>query len=333
MNVNSEDANIRWNAVQSVASSATHEELEALVRAAFRAKHNSAKTTAVRAKLGEHGHPLEDEEFKLLAASTLAVILRSKLESYARAATMIGTTHLHGLRAINQTMDIIGLAENARVWAARATRHRPALELDPIQELVVNPTKATESEDQNESLELLAAECTSLINVLAQRQSQFESRALRYIKIQDEELNMLWWLQGKHSDTLDRPFAEIAREQRPFVAAHEIATATYTLPGVASIEALLEQTGVDDAEPVEIAAAIQALPFDWLKDMFPEPDASKISSVTTPLHDAFKRRLEVDGKDTWIPSWGSVCEIDLNAKLSPLRLAYLFYCEQLVILK
>ena len=171
------------------------------------------------------------------------------------------------------------------------------------------------------------------MKTLAERQDEFAHRALQYISIQDEELNMLWWLQGGHSDTLKQPFAEIPREQRPFVLARELAEATYAIPGAAAIESLLARAGVDDAEPVEIAAAIQALPLNWLKTAIPEVDASKVSSVTTPLHEAFKRRLEVEGHDTWIPTWASVCDIDPAAKLSALRLADLCYCEQLIIRK
>jgi hypothetical protein len=181
-------------------------------------------------------------------------------------------------------------------------------------------------------LQLLATACTTIMKSLAQRQSQFEQRAMQYIRIQDEELNMLWWLQGGHSATLDQSFGEIPPEQRPFVLARELAEATFAVPGVAAIEPLLARAGVDDGE-LEISAAIQALPLDWLRTAIPDGDAAKVSSVTTPLHEAFKRRLEVEGQDTWIPNWASVCDINPAAKLSALRLGDFFYCEQLVILK
>jgi hypothetical protein len=327
-----EVADARWAAVQALAASATHEELEALIRAAFRAKQNSAKTAAVRAKLAGEGGAIPDEEFKLLAAATLAVIIRTGQSAAARAATMIGTTHLNGLRPVKQPMDIIGAAASARLALARTTRRRPPLKMAPMPELDVDTTEAVESEDQDERLRLLATACTTVIASLAQRQSEFEQRAMQYICIQDEELNMLWWLQDGHSSTLNRAFAEIPREQRPLVLARELAEATYAIPGAAAIESLLARAGVDEGE-LEISTAIQALPLDWLKTAIPEGDASKVSSATTPLHEGFKRRLEVEGQDTWIPSWASVCGIDPAAKLSPLRLAEFCYCEQLVIRK
>jgi len=332
LSVESDVADARWAAVQALAASAAHEELEALIRAAFRAKQNSAKTAAVRAKLAGQGGAIQDEEFRLLAAATLAVILCTNQPAAARAATMIGTTHLNGLRSVKQPVDIIGPAESARLALARTTRRRPPLKMAQMPELDVDATQAVESDGQNDALQLLATACSTIIQSLAQRQSDFEQRAMQYICIQDEELNMLWWLQGGHSDTLNQPFAGIPREQRPFVLARELAEATYAIPGAAAVESLLARAGVDEGE-LEIAAAVQALPLDWLKSAIPEDDAAKVSSVTTPLHEAFKRRLEVEGQDTWIPNWASVCDIDPAAKLSPLRLADLCYCEQLVIRK
>ena len=321
----------RWAAVQALAGSATHEELEALIRAAFRAKHNSTKTAAVRIKLAGESGAIEDEEFKLLAAATLAVIVRTDQPAAARAATMIGTTHLDGLRPVKQPVDIIGPASSARLTLARTTRRRTPLTMAPVLRLNVDATKAVESADQNERLVLLAAACTTVIESLAQRQSEFEQQALRYIRIQDEELNMLWWLQGGRSDTLNQPFAEIPALQRPFVLARELAEVTYAIPGASAINSLLARAGVDDAETVEIATAIQALPLGWLKTAIPEANAASVSSVTTPLHEAFKRRLEVDGQDAWIANWASVCDLDPAAKLRPLRLAELCYCEQLLV--
>jgi hypothetical protein len=107
---------------------------------------------------------------------------------------------------------------------------------------------------------------------------------------------------------------------------------TYAVPGVAAIESLLARAGVDEGE-LQISAAVQSLPLDWLAAAIPDADAGKVSPVTTPLHEAFKRRLEVNGQDTWISNWASVCEIDPAAKLSALHLADFCYCEQLVILK
>lgn len=333
LSVDSTNVDARFAAVEAAAMLVTHEELEALIRAAFDAKQTSAATASLRTKLAGRGDALRDQEFKLFAAATLARILQGNEPNAALAATMIGTTDLGGLRKLKQPMRLIGLAKSARTALAQSTRRRPQLKLALLPELTVDATKAMELEETNDGFVALAAACTCVIETLAQRQAEFEQLALSYISIQDEELNMLWWLQGGRSSELNVPFAQIQRELRPFVLARELAEVTYSIPGASAIEALLAQASVDDDEPIAITAAVQALPVEWLKTAIPDGSSVKVSSVTTPLHDAFRRRLEVGGADSWIANWAGACDIDAAAKLSPLRLADLCYCEQLIIRK
>ena len=198
--------------------------------------------------------------------------------------------------------------------------------------LEVDTASAEESEDSNESIRLLADAVTEAMQQLANRQADFEQRALRYISIQDEELNMLWWLQGGRTRAGEL-FANVSRELQPFVLARDLAEATFDLPGASAIGFLLDRAGIKDDEPLEIAAAIQALPIDWLRIALPEAEKHKASPVTSPLHEGIRRRLEVRGENSWVAGWASVCDIDPAARLSPLQLADLFYCEQLLIHK
>lgn len=323
----------RLLAVKDLAKSVTPDELEALIRAAFRSKQSTAAMTgAIRTKLASGDGVLGDEEFGLLAAAVLTYVLRANDNSSALAAAMVSTASFYGLRTLRQPMDISGLATTARTALAQSTRRRPVMRMSAIPSLTVDPEKAVATEDSDEALQLLAAACSEAIKALADRQTEFEKLAQRYISIQDEELNMLWWLQGGHSHTLGQSFADIPRDQRPIVLACELAEATFAIPGAASVQSLLTRAGIDYLEPLTIAAAVQSLPTKWLRDVCPVELEARISPVTTPLHEAFKRRLEVDG-DSWIPSWASVCEIDSGAKLSPLQLADLCYCEQLVLRK
>lgn len=326
-------ADARLAAVQTVAKSATHDELEALIRAAFRSKQQTTPmTSTIRTKLAGAGGALGDEEFRLLAAAALTYALRANDDSAARAAAMVSTAALNGLRTLRQPMDIAGLASTARAALARSTRRRPELRMPTLPSLSVDPEKAVETEDPDEALELLAAASSDVIKTLAERQFEWEQLTARYLSIQDEELNMLWWLLGGRSHKFGQTFADIPRDQRPIVLACELADATFAIPGAASIKSLLARAGVDDLEPLTMAAAVQSLSTEWLRDVCPADLQAKISPVTTPLHEAFKRRLEVDG-ESWVAGWASVCDIDPGIKLSPLQLADLCYCEQLVLRK
>ena len=322
----------RWAAVQALAASLSDEELEALARAAFRSDQTTAATATVRTKLADKGGAMPDEEFALLAAATLVVILQEDHPTAARAATMICTAHFMNLRTLRQPMDLVGLGATARVGLARTSRRRPTLELEEMPTLELDTTAAEETEDSNESIRLLASAFTEAMQQLADRQAEFEEQTRRYISIQDEELNMLWWLQGGRTRA-GEVFGNVPREQQPFVLARDLAEATFDLPGASAIGSLLDRAGIKDDEPVEIAVAIQALPIDWLRIALPEADKHKASPVTTPLHEGIKRRLEVRGENSWAAGWAGVCDINPAARLSPLQLADLFYCEQLLIHK
>ena len=100
-----------------------------------------------------------------------------------------------------------------------------------------------------------------------------------------------------------------------------------------AIGSLLDRAGIKDDGTLEIAAAIQALPIDWLRIALPEADKHKASPVTSPLHEGIRRRLEVRGANSWVAGWAGVCDVAPAARLSPLQLADLFYCEQLLIHK
>lgn len=323
---------VRWAAVQALAESLDNAELEALARAAFRSDQTTAATPTVRTKLADKGSAMPDEEFALLAAATLVVILQKDHPAAARAATMICTAHFMKLRKLRQPMDLVGLGATARIGLARTSRRRPSLELEAMPSLEVDIASAEEAEDSNESIRLLAGAITQAMQKLAGRQADFEERALRYISIQDEELNMLWWLQGGRTRTGEL-FGTVPREQQPFVLARDLAEATFNLPGTSAVGSLMERAGIKDDEPLEIAAAIQALPIEWLRMALPEADKHKTSPVTTPLHEGIRRRLEVRGENSWIAGWAGVCDIDPAARLSPLGVADLFYCEQLLIHK
>jgi hypothetical protein len=61
--------------------------------------------------------------------------------------------------------------------------------------------------------------------------------------VQDEELNVLWWLHGGHSELAKVPFGELPVAQRPLVLAAELSDLSTILPGPPSLAALLSRAG------------------------------------------------------------------------------------------
>lgn len=330
----------RWKSVQAVAQTTSRAQMEALVRLAFRSRHPSgaSEVAAIRTEMtGETGNPPGDEELCLLAAAALAQLLQKGEANAATAATLVTTTSMGGMRPVQQPMDLVGLAAGAIASQAESSRRRPPIGNGTAAPTTVNSAdaianaKTFDAAHMEAAFTALAAATSTALAGLTRRQQTFEQSVIRHVRIQDEELDMLWWLQGGRSFSMDTAFANIPQEQRPLVLAQELAAITFALPGPIAIAALLARAGTGDVAPTSVVTAVQSVPLDWLKRAIPEDRDAKVSPITTPIHEAIKRRLEVHGEDTWMAVWASVCEVDQATQLSAARIAELVYREHLLI--
>ena len=93
----------------------------------------------------------------------------------------------------------------------------------------------------------LAAEATrAALTLTARRQAAAVIALDSFIRVQDEELQMLWWLIGQRSEDLDRSFDAVPVDAQALVFAKELAAHTTGLPGPASIKGLLSRAGLKD---------------------------------------------------------------------------------------
>lgn len=327
----------RWNSVLAVAKAPSPGTLEVLTRLAFRTKMQpfSAEAAQLREQLADGAPPLGDEELALLAASALSVILDRLDATSARAAALVTGASCSGLRGVKQPMDLVGMARNAQMHLAETFRRRPSLE----QQKVVNPQLDIQAgldglQEGNvatvrAAISAMATAVTKALTAMASRQRQFESAVQEYVRVQDEELDILWWLQGGRCTIFDMPFEDVPTEHRPLVFATELVNLTKVLPGPTALPSLFCRTGVDRGTEMTISDAIQGLPKEWLAHILLDEKADKISIVTTPILEAVRRRKEVDGQDNWIAAWSTVCGISQDAQLSALQFSEAVYRELL----
>lgn len=336
----SENAEVRaqrYAAIQAAARSPSITTLEVLVRLAFRTKMQNLSTEAgqVRNRLAEAGPALNDEEAALLAAMTLAMVLEEQDATAGKAAALVTGASCAGLRTLTQPMDLVGLAIAAQNHLAESARRRPPLE----QQKLVNPqidiaAHLNALEDGNietvrAAIDALASASRQTLTAMATRQRAFETAVQGYVKVQDEELDILWWLQGGRCTRFDQNFEDVRSEFRPIVIAVELAALTKVLPGPTALPSLLSRARVDDVAQLSIPAMVQGFPHEWLGRVLPEDKAGKVSATTTPILEAVRRRQEVDGQDTWVPAWATVTGVEATAALPARTLAELLYRELL----
>lgn len=331
----------RWNGVAQVASAAKEHEIEQLLRIALGGRQ--APTPVFSEKFREAFRNADPEfpasgerELKVLAGATLAAILGcgKSIAIYAGLAT--STASMSGLRQFSLPMSLTGMAENALHDHAELNRQRPdasALLGGRVQikfdtTALMQPLKdQPNAEAIVNALGQLAKLTNDAVNLLVQGQTKLSSAINSFLRIQDEELQMLWWLIGERSLDLNCKFSEIDRHFLPLALGRELAAMTEVLPGPVSIEGLLSRAGVKVEREIVMAEAIDSSPEDWISSLIVDMEPSPILH---PLHFAAKRRAEA-GPEAWIKAWAATVGVEPRQTLREVEVGLLFYKESLLL--
>lgn len=331
----------RWTGVEVFARSANGDDLEALVRLVFRSRMAAAPASVqkIREAFKDADGTFEmsgnDREMEILAGSCLVALMEGGSSVGGAAALAITTACLSGARQPSVPMDLSVLAESAIDSIAEADRQRPDL-VDgvPPKPLRLNFNKAVEKVNEQqgwpiiaEAFKLAATDVRAALNAASKRHSDTLQAVNRFVRIQDEELQMLWWLTGQRSWDYDCSFNDVPVHARPLVLAKELADSTEFPPGPPSAIGLLSRAGLGEDELLTVPKAINAAKSDWLAQIVGEDDPSPVS---TPLHFAIKRQLETGPGDSWVPGWAAAAEVSADHAVSSLQLGVLFYRERLL---
>ncbi len=327
----------RWNAITGFLEGAVNTgRLALLARLAFHLKQpmGSPEVAELRNVLAGGATPPGDGELSLLSASTLAVAMDFDTSSGAAlAATVVTCTACAGQRELRQPMDLVGMSDNTLRHLAETSRRRPSI----AQAKLVTPT--VEMPDLSEmmnsfqqasvqsALQSVVTATNKAIGAMARRQREFEVAVQKFVNIQDEELDILWWLEGKHCFELGTDFLDTLPQYRPLAIPHELASLTKVLPGPPAIQSLLSRTGILLAEPQSIPEAVQCMPIDWLGKTIESLEVGCVSASLTPILFGMLRRQEVEGSDKWIDVWCAATGLSREAKLEPMQLAVAAYRE------
>ena len=331
----------RWTGVAAVARSADGDDLEALIRLVFRSRKAAAPASVqkIREAFKDADGTFEaygnDREMEILAGACLVALMDGGNIVGGAAALAITTACLSGARQPSVPMDLPVLAESAIDSIADADRQRPDLvDGGPSKPVRLDFNKAVQkiNEQPNwpglgEAFKLAATDVRAALNMAFERQSGALQAVDRFIRIQDEELQMLWWLTGQRSWDYDCSFNDVPVHARPLVLAKELADSTEFPPGPPSVIGLLSRAGVGGDELLTVPEAINAAKSDWLAQIVGEDDPSPVS---TPLHFAIKRQLETGPGDSWVPGWEGAAEVSADHDVSSLQLGVLFYRERLL---
>lgn len=273
-------------------------------------------------------------EVQILASACLVEMFNGSGRMGNIAALSVATASLNKTRQLNLPMDLAALADRALDQQSVGARDRPDLsEYSKMQLFKIGDSFAAPAEGEEvkavdaSDLSTLAKEVQSVLRSFATRQTRMIGSLEKFIKVQDEELQVLWWLLGGRSKDLDCDFAKISPSAQPLVFGKEIADETNILPGLRTVRSLMVRAGLKEKSKLNLPDMINAAPVNWLKKLI---DDGTPSPVTQPIHFAISRRLEVSDEKSWIGGWVGISGIKASQKFSALELGKIFYHEQLL---
>ncbi len=331
----------RWAGVVNVLTEVDRKVVEALVRLAFhtRPAPQADVLQNIRDAFKKADPTFEmtgnDKELQILAAACLVALIERQGDCGSEAAISVTTASFGGARMPTLPMNLASFGEAAlrgRGSGVRSIVRKANLSLQvPKIDFEKAVAKVTEQQDWNgvaQAFKLAAENAQSAFQNLARQHNNALSNAHDMIRVQDEELSMLWWLTGQHSEDLECGFEEVVSEAQPLVFAKELAEMTEFLPGPTSIKSILSRAGLKERKKLRVNAAVNALPAEWLAKLVTED----VSPITTPLHFAIQRQLETGPGDAWIAGWAAVTGVNGAYALPALTLSELFYRERLLLM-
>lgn len=328
-------AKARFAAVTDAASEATTEtvtELMAVVFALPKVKPDpqavESLVETIKAKDETFIGSGAETEIRLLAASTLVEIMAGNGAIAAWTAMAVATSLFDGRRKLTKlSVPLEQIARDRLRQLAGTMAQRPTL--TPA---TVVPPKALAAPEEldvatvtklvNAAMASAVTTSTSVANQHNKTMASYEG----YLKRQDEELQVLWWVIGQRCRTLDVTFDKVAVEMRPLILGGELSSLIAHLPGPPSTKAILSRAGLKDADKVSLAGAITACSAEWVA----KNEAGSPSALVFPVHFAITRSAEVDG-DEWIAAYKATTGIDASTPLGALALAQQYLFEDMML--
>lgn len=341
-----EDASVtlqlRENAAKVMADNLTTEQIEDLVRLAFGMKPRAdcaLMTQLVKAcQDSDPSFPQFDNDRQLTLIGGM-VLDRCMSDISADGigvlcALAVTTASVAEKRELKLPVNLPALALAALGKATLAGRSRPDLSkaANGIASAPAPASPKVEAVDPT-SIQAAFAELTASVKTYTTKITRQFSAALsatdRYLKLQDDEMQMLWWLIGERSWQLDCSLSEVSDGIRPLLIAEELAGITRILPGPLSIQSLFARAGVVATEETPLPQQIAAVTADsnQLRKIVPE---TSFSSLLYPLHFGIERQMENGQGDQWVTAWKNKTGLSDAIVLRPIDFATQAYRERML---
>lgn len=327
----------RWAGVESFVGTYSVAKIEVLIRLAFGTKPPAGghRQEELEQALGAFHKAFSDidpsfepggRQDQVLAA---AALLQFSVQR-ALPAMAVTTTACGGARTASLPIDLVISAENALTRLSAIRRKRPNLGNVKVEspefafELDFSGVQANQPQTFKGLFEQFQDALNGTLADLTEKFNGTLETVASATKMADEELDMLSWVFGGRSLVPDEAFGDVPAPQKPLVFARDLASLTKIYPGPTVVPALLSRAGINTTGKVTIVDAVNAVSAEWTATVL---KGRKPSPASSPIHAALARREETGADGGWQAGWAATTGIDVDAALSPIALAELFYRE------
>jgi hypothetical protein len=272
-------------------------------------------------------------ECAVLAATILAELVAA---GNAIAILAIVAGSMGGKRAPPEIPSVVAEARAANVRHAISNRQTGTVETkirpvttpklaEELQALQPDPTAIVAilgkvRFEEQEAIKSLTTQVNNILSPLA-----LQMRLMR------EETQILWWLFGESSRTLNKPFRSFAAPQAAILAGLELGELTnVTTLGPVAAPAMLErviQLVPGKATGTTIASVIDGFEASDLAKL--RPPAENLPPGIYPLMTAITKADDI-GQGSWHAAFAKATGVDVKTKVSPVDLASQVYAEHLL---
>ena len=330
----------RWSGLAAAVGAAKRSDIEAMIRVAFKTKA-SAHLQSMAQIVGKFKEADDtfppagvDRELEVLCGAALAVLCRGAEPASSTAALAVTTASAIGARKPGVSIDLVAAAESGLRLMGQSTRRRPDLSQPSKSgrpQFSLEKAEAKMREQQNfegaaAAFGLAGTAVRERFEEMTRQEGVRASAIKQFLTVQDEELQMLWWLVGGHSWEFDRAFSAVPATAQPLVLSKELADLTQVSPGPVSVKGLLTRAGLTRRK-VTVPSAVNACDKAWLAKIL---DSTDPSPVTQPVHFAIGRALETGDDVAWVAGWAAASGLDPVRELPAIELGNHFYRERLL---
>jgi hypothetical protein len=271
-------------------------------------------------------------ELQCLATVVLCVLLENKDELSSNIGTRLLSVQFFKLREVIGCTPIIQLSIEAIKSFSIEARKRPK-----INNINLIPQKKVADDFFDK---IIPGEWETYTNAIKgvydlafkqfsniARNTNYSTNQLKsFVDIQDEEIEMLWWLVNAYSKRLSCQLSSLNNNVLSTVVGIEIADITFLNIEIPSLEAILSRT-IPNNDKVSIRTLVETS-FDYLDKLTSNDDYC--CKYITPCHYAFSS-LRKFGKTAWVDNITLDLGVSIDVEISLFAWAIQICRERLII--